>query len=141
MDLLAWLTIAADDPDPCAVLAVAADDLEEQGRIDEALYLRGEKFVTRPDWKVGDTVLIETQTLYYVGRVAEIGLGWTRLEEASWVHWTGRLSVLHRLRRFNDAGHGERRPRTEYVGTKYVYHDALVSHSPGPWELPGESVQ
>lgn len=135
-----WLEAILLSRDPLQTAREAADDMEEQGIEDAALYLREEK-MTRPPWQVGEEVLVETQTLYYVGRVAEIGIGWTRLEEASWVHWTGRLSVLHKIRNFTGNGFGTRKPRTEYVGTKIIYHDALVSHSPGPWKLPKESVE
>lgn len=42
---------------------------------------------------VDDKVLIRGVTLYHVGRVAEIDKTWVRLEDASWVADTGRLSV------------------------------------------------
>lgn len=40
----------------------------------------------------GDKVLIRGVTLYHVGCVAEVDETWVRLEDASWVADTGRLS-------------------------------------------------
>ena len=49
---------------------------------------------------VGQKYLICTITLYYVGEVAESSFGFLMLKNASWVHWTGRLSVLVSRKKF-----------------------------------------
>lgn len=92
-------------------------------------------------FKPGETVLIETVTLYYVGRVAERQGPFVVLEDASWVHWTGRKSTLARLKKFTGFKSGENKPRTEYVGRVAVSVASMVSVLPGTWDLPTESIQ
>lgn len=94
-------------------------------------------------YKVGEKYLICLNTLYYVGKVKEVGFGAVILEGASWVHWTGRLSTLL-AKGFGDKGwpSGHQRPRTEYVGTAivHVFTNGAAAY-PWPHELPVESVQ
>lgn len=91
-------------------------------------------------FQVGESYLICTATLYYVGRVVEVGFGWIRLADASWVHWTGRLSVLLKQHSFTK-GHGSRRPRVEPCGEVVVWVASLVAHYPWPGNLPAEAVE
>jgi len=89
---------------------------------------------------VGEKVFICTDTLYFVGRVKTIGFGWVTLTEASWVHWTGRLSSLMASQDFNQT-HGSRKARTELVGTVTLYIQSFVCHYPWEGNLPTESIQ
>lgn len=91
--------------------------------------------------RVGEAYLVCTVTLYYVGRVVEVGPTWVRLRQASWVHWTGRLSTLLRQRKFSD-GHGTRHPRVEPVG-EVILWVGTAGVSAYPWtggELPEEPI-
>ncbi len=93
----------------------------------------------------GQSYLIETISLYYVGRVVRQGPGWVILDGASWVHWTGRKSVLIKYgadpSRF-PAG-SRRRPRTEYVGDGVIVHVGSQGAAAIPWRhpLPAESIE
>lgn len=145
MDLNDWLLVAANDPDPTVALAIAADDLEEQGQNDESEFLRQEVNVLKFPGKVGESWLICTVTLYYVGRIAENGLGFVRLEDASWVHWTGRLSTLLSVQKFRDKDFGTRTPRVEPCGKNgqqiaIIATNSIVSAYPWSGELPKEPV-
>ncbi len=126
-----------------SALAVAMDYCEEAGLAAELYYLKrkAEQHMVAPPFAVGQEWLLQTLTLYWVGRVKDLGIGWVLLEESSWVHWTGRLGVLAKNRKFTGAAFGSRKPRTEYVGDVLVSTDAIVSAIPGPWGLPGESVE
>lgn len=92
-------------------------------------------------FQVGETYLIQTVTLYYVGRVRRNVGAFVELEDASWVHWTGRLSRLVEFGRFDHAGwpDGEARPRTEYVGVVGVNLAAIVAYLPGDFALTRNS--
>lgn len=92
-------------------------------------------------FEVGKEYLICTVTLYYVGRVKAAGFGWLVLEDASWVHWTGRLSVLLRCRKFVGTEFTSRRPRTEFCGEVVLSTSAVVSAYGPPWTLPKEPVE
>lgn len=93
----------------------------------------------------GQAYLIETISLYYVGRVVRQGPGWVILDRASWVHWTGRKSVLIRcgfdLRQFPNET--RRRPRTEYVGDGVIVHHGAQGVAGIPWRhaLPEHSIE
>ena len=93
----------------------------------------------------GQCYLIETISLYYVGRVVRQGPGWVILDAASWVHWTGRKSVLVKFG--TDASkfptESRRRPRTEYVGDGVIVHAGSQGAAAIPWRhpLPEESLQ
>jgi hypothetical protein len=114
--------------DPTAA-EVMRDLLEENGLMDSI-------------FKVGETYLIQTVTLYMVGRVTAVHFGWIDLEHASWVHWTGRLSVLCRLKKFTGREFGDRKPRTEYVGNYHVFTHSIVGvPSPGGWHLPEGPIE
>lgn len=90
-------------------------------------------------FKVGDKVFFFQVTLYYVGEIVEIGRGWVRLKDASWVHWTGRVSSL--FRSYDLSGlHGGRRPRVEFLGDHTVYLHATVGSKPWLGELPKEAL-
>jgi hypothetical protein len=93
-------------------------------------------------FEVGNTYFIETQTLYYVGRVKEIVGAFVVLEDASWVHWTGRKSVMAKHKSFAKKHFvGAQSPRTEYVGDYVVSLSGIIGFIPGGWELPKESIQ
>lgn len=96
---------------------------------------------TMTPFQVGDKVLIMTATLYWVGEVEQSTLMWTWLKNASWVHWTGRLSTLMAQLSFESSAHGSRRPRTEYVGRVRVWHQAITDDIPFPGNLPTQSIQ
>jgi hypothetical protein len=120
-----------------ATMAVKGDRLAQAAMLD---FFEEQGMNTALPFKVGDEILVCQVTLYYVGRVQEIGLGWFRLEQASWVCRTGRLSVLRRIRKFHGSEFGERRPRTEYVDTVIIHTDGGISIYEGPWELPTKSL-
>lgn len=140
-----WLAAITNDPDPYTALAIVADDLEDQGDHAAAHCFRKaihkEPSMLNPPFEIGQEWLIKTVTLYYVGRIKARGLGWVLLEHASWVHWTGRVSVLAKHRKFTGSHFGSRKPRTEYIGDELIATESIVSATPGPWELPKESVQ
>lgn len=92
-------------------------------------------------FEIGKEYLICTQTLYYTGRVRRAGFAWIELEHASWIHWTGRLSVLLRQRAFTGAAFGTRKPRTEYVGHVLIAAGSIVSAYGPPWTLPTEPLE
>ena len=130
------------DPDPCTLL-VAADWCEEEGRSDEAHYLRSlwETSMLKPPFEVGQSWFLCTVTLYYVGRVAELGLGWLRLEEASWVHWTGRLSTLLSVQQWTHRDFQGRSPRVEPCGEVVLSTQSLVSAYPWRGPLTREPIE
>lgn len=120
------VAIAALSGDPVAAFAVA-DWIEEQG---ESMY---------HPFETDKMYLIETVTLYYVGRVVKQNAAWLWLgEDTSWVHWTGRLSTLIREQSFTSPRHGTRLPRIEPCGPKFVSVASIVSASPWTGELPKE---
>lgn len=92
----------------------------------------------------GQCYFFEMTTLYYVGRVVRQGPGWVVLTEASWIHWTGRKSVLvkHGFDLSKYPGESRRRPRTEYVGD-WILWTGSQGCGAGPWRhpLPKESIQ
>ena len=94
-------------------------------------------------FEVGKCYFIEQQTLYYVGRVVEVGICWIKLEDCSWVHWTGRRSTLFRNQSFAHKGfpEGDRKPRTEYEGEKIIFTTSTSAAAPFHGELPKESLR
>ena len=95
--------------------------------------------MVNPPFETGKAYLFCQVTLYYVGRVKDKGLGWVLLEDASWVHWTGRLSEL--LKKQSFAKVTSRKPRLERCGEVGIATSALVSWYPWHGELPAESIQ
>lgn len=94
-----------------------------------------------PPFEEGKSYLICSVTLYYCGRVKARGPGWLLLEQASWVHWTGRLSVLLKSKKFS-SGHSGRKPRVEPCGEVILGTAAIVSAYPwGDGELPTSPVE
>ena len=93
--------------------------------------------------EVGKSYLIQTVTLYYVGRVARQVGPFVELEDASWVHWTGRLSTLMKHLEFGGRKwpEGDRKPRTEFVGAVGVSLASIVAYLPGEFRLPKESIR
>lgn len=93
----------------------------------------------------GQAYLFETISLYYVGVIVRQGPGWVIINDASWVHWTGRKSVL--IKYGADASkfpsESRRKPRAEYVGDGVVIHAGSQGAAAIPWRhpLPKESVQ
>ncbi len=90
-------------------------------------------------FEVGKCYLICTVTLYYVGRVVESDLGWVRLEEASWVYRTGRLSIVLAKQDFT-ARELEGRVRVEPCGEAVVSLSAVVSAYPWTGKLPRVAI-
>jgi hypothetical protein len=83
----------------------------------------------------GQSYLFETISLYYVGRVVRQGPGWVIIDDASWVHWTGRKSVLIR-HGFDKTKFPGRKPRAEYVGNGVVVHQGSQGAAAIPWRHP-----
>lgn len=144
MDEGAFLATIAASPADAGPHLVYADWLEESGRCNESEairnYLSGERGMIHFPGKVGDKVLICTVTLYYVGEIAELGVGFVRLKDASWVHWTGRLSELTRAKDFTKV-RSNRKPRTEFAGDVGLALQSVIGWYPGDWKLPKESIQ
>lgn len=92
-------------------------------------------------FEVGKSYLICTVTLYYVGEVIESGFGWVKLQKASWVHWTGRLSVLLAGKKFKNAKFSGRTPRAEYCGEVGISTSSITSYYPWNGELPEGNVE
>lgn len=118
-----------------AEAALEGDDVAERGLID---FLQEEDVCVNP-FKVGKKYLVCTVTMYYVGRVKAVGFGTVDLEEASWVHWTGRLSELCKTLDFRKLK--SRKPRTEYIGDWSLLLSSIVGYKEGDWALPLESIQ
>lgn len=129
----------ADDPaiGPAAIAAASGDHLAALAVAD---WLEEEGQHVKCPFKVGKSYLICTVTLYYVGRVVEADLGWVRLEEASWVHWTGRLSTLLSRQSFTHRDLAGRKPRVEPCGEAIVALGAVVSAYPWSGPLPSEAI-
>jgi hypothetical protein len=106
------------------------DYLEEQGR-------------NMVPFAVGEKHLIQTETLYWIGEIVSVTGGFLVLKDASWVHWTGRLSSLVRALSFTDRKNWTgQRPRTEYVGDGVIVSlSKIVNSIRKDWALPTESVQ
>ena len=124
-DQAGQLAAIAKTGDPLAGFALV-DHLKEEG-------------VQDSPFRAGDKVFIFTVTLYYVGEVEDVGLGWVRLKNASWVHWTGRLSSLFATGDLTRQ-HGGRKPRTEYLDELTVLTQSIVSFRSWPGKLPKESI-
>lgn len=92
-------------------------------------------------FEIGKSYLFCSVTLYYVGRVAAVSMGWIVLEDASWVHWTGRLSTLIRTQSFTHPSHASRQPRVEPCGTVILSSFSLVVVYPFLGELPTEPTE
>lgn len=117
---------ALDDDVPARMLL--ADHLSEFGEAVMETFQPGEK------------VLIKTVTLYFVGEVVKEDGFLVVLKDASWVHWTGQLSVLLRQKRFTGFENQESRARTEFVGDVKVSKAAMVAVYSEDWELPMQSL-
>lgn len=138
LDYYLWREATSFDRGGAAVAAILG---EEAGlaAITDHLIETGEAQMT--PFEVDDEVLIQSVTLYYVGRVKEIRGAFFRLEHASWVHWTGRITSLCKGRDFKTGFRsGERKPRTEYIGSVWLNLAAVVTSIPGPWKLPLEPI-
>jgi len=116
-----------------AAAALAGDPIARMALHDEAEE-RGDP--TTP-YVVGQCYLVQLTTLYYVGRVAAQGLGWLKLADASWVHWTGRLGTLL-VRGFAEEGwpQGHRRPRTERCPRPVILHVGTQGAAAHEWPHP-----
>lgn len=127
-------------PQHAALLTEAVtDDLSARAVLD----LIEEEGLTVHPFKVGEAYLIQTVTLYFVGRVVEVSPCWVRLDRASWVHWTGRLGTLMAKKTFAKKAFpdDEAKPRTEYVGDWLLSLAAVVGAGPLPVSaLPTESI-
>ena len=137
----AFLATIRERPDELGPLQVYADWLEEHGDPGgEQIrnYLNGEGAMLQFPGDVGERFLICTVTLYYVGEIVEKGLGYVSLKNSSWVHWTGRLSDLCRLKDFSKVR--GRTPRTEFCGSVILATQSIVSWYPGDWLLPTEAM-
>lgn len=139
-----WKEALTNNPEP-ATLAAYSDWLDEQGHDEWAIHAKslheGENDMMSFPGKKGEHWLIKTVTLYYVGEITEVGPGYVRMKNASWVHWTGRISVLTKVRSFQSSEFGERSPRCEYVGNCLVATAAIVAAYDPPWELPKGAIE
>jgi hypothetical protein len=138
-----WLALAVMATAPAgaveadlALIAHAGDALAGQALTDFV----EETGVQHSPFKVGETVFIQTVTLYYLGEVTEVGLGFVRLRTSSWVHWTARLSLFLATGKLNKSL-GGRKPRLEYVGDYTILTQSIVGFAPWPHALPTESIQ
>ncbi len=95
--------------------------------------------MVNPPFEIGKSYLICEVTLYYIGRVTDKGMGWLLLEQASWVHWTGRLSTLFKNQKFIQQGN--RKSRVEPCGVVGLSTGAIVSWYPWSGELPTEPIE
>ena len=118
-----------------SILSGNCDDFTEYALAD----VSEEKGYTMSPFKTGKSYLICTVTLYYVGEVEDSLLGFVILKDASWVHWTGRLSTLLKNKSFT--GQTTRKPRTEYCGEVILSIGSIVSAYPWNAHLPKESIQ
>ena len=113
-----------------ALAAAAMEDMREEGQMESP-------------FEEGQSYLVCLNTLYYLGRVTKVRLGWIRMDGASWVHWTGRLSTLMSRQSLAVKGwpEGHRRPRTEFVGPVFLFVGTNGAAA-YPWtgELPTESI-
>ena len=121
-----------------AAAAALAGDYPARCAVADYLTELGDQTVT--PFEPGKCYLIETVTLYYVGRVTAVAGGFVQMEDASWVHWTGRKSTLCRLKKFKGFGSGETKARTEFVDQVGISLASIVSYLPGDWTLPKESI-
>ncbi len=127
-------------PAPHPVCGLAAASLEGDTDAQVILYdLLEEEGALKSPFVVGQSYLINLVTLYYVGRVTEIGFGYLVLENASWVHWTGRLSELLKKQDFRKVT--SRKPRTEYCGQVIIMTNSGVSAYPWRGPLPEGCVE
>jgi hypothetical protein len=120
-----------------ALSALAGDVL---GRLAAADWLE-ENCPVKIPFEVGKSYLICTVTLYYVGRVVEADLGWVTLADASWVHWTGRLSTLLARQSFTHRDLSSRKPRVEPCGEVILSLGGVIAAYPWTGGLPKEPVQ
>lgn len=129
-----------DDPliGGAAASAVRGDMLGVMAVLD---FLEEKGVVVKCPFEVGKSYLICTVTLYYVGRIVEADLGWVRLEDASWVHWTGRLSTLLERQSFTHQDLAQRKPRVEPCGEVILSLASVISAYPWTGSLPTEPVQ
>lgn len=95
--------------------------------------------MVNPPFEVGKSYIFCTVTLYYIGQVAEMGIGWVRLEQASWIHWTGRLSTLLKGQKFT--WRGGRTPRVEPCGEVILGTAPLVAVYPWHGDLPTQPIE
>lgn len=119
---------AANQGDSLAMMTIL-DLIEERG-----LYMN--------PFEVGKAYYIETLTLYYIGEVVEAHPTWVKLKNASWIHWTGRKSVLMQHKKFDvSLFDSSRIPRTEFVGDWCLPLAGVNSWVEWPLEgLPKESI-
>jgi hypothetical protein len=109
--------------------AYAINDLFEEGEM-KSPFANGEKW------------LVSLNTLYYVGEITEVEFNWIKMKNASWVHWTGKLSVLLSLGfNFEEWPEDARKPRTEYVGDVVLgIGTNMAAAYPWTFDLPTESI-
>lgn len=94
-------------------------------------------------FQIGQGVFVQTLTLYFVGEIIEVGHLHLRLKNASWVHWTGRLSTLFATKNFahTEFPDDERKPRTEFIGECCVPLGAVNMWADWPADkLPTTSI-
>lgn len=135
-----WLHRAATGSADVAGAAVAALQGDTNARQAVWDYAAEHWGLEMTPFVTGESYLICTQTLYYVGRVREIVGGFLVLDDASWVHWTGRLSTLLAKKKFTGFPSGHQKPRTERCGEAFVAIGSIVSAFPGEWAIPQESI-
>lgn len=138
-----WLHAAAAGPPDVAGVGAQALLGDDTARLAAWDYAQEHWGADMHPFEVGGTYLIQTVTLYYVGRVRRVVGAFVELEEASWVHWTGRLSTLCRNGKFTGFGEGENKARVECLGDRVVGINlgSVVDYIAGPFELPTRSIQ
>jgi hypothetical protein len=138
-----WLNVAANaSPDiaGAGVAALLGDETAKNSVFDYAMEFWGAEMCP---FEVGEIYLIQTVTLYYVGRVKRIVGAFVELEDdCSWIHWTGRLSSLCKSLKFTEGfASGDNKPRTEYIGrTVGLNMGSIVDYIAAPFDLPKRSI-
>ena len=116
--------------------AIACDGVAVAGVLD---LIEEEQLMNHPI-EVGCYYLFQTVTLYFAGRVTSVEPCWVHLEDASWVHRTGRLSTLLK-HGFDRSKFNVNPPRTEYVGAYTIAVSSLIGFMRLPGSPPKESIQ
>lgn len=94
-------------------------------------------------FEVGKAYYIETNTLYYAGRVVAVSACWVHLEDASWLVRTGRKSTTMATKSLDKGKFAASvpKPKTEFVGSWTISIGAIAGFCEWPVEsLPKESI-
>lgn len=135
-----WLWRAATGPADIAGVGVRALEGDDAARGAVWDYAHEHWRADVLPFEEGHCYLICTQTLYYLGRVKAVTGGFLVLEDASWIHWTGRLSTLLSRYKLTNFPSGHQKPRSERIGEVIVALAGIISAYPWGGPLPQESV-